>query len=280
MAFIKCPECEHVVSGLAQSCIHCGFPIHTIHPFPTKCIRCNTEYVVCLDQCKCPKCGLLGPAEFVSTRKRDEPRKAAGGSNTSGKRLVNICVLLVVIFFIYVFVTSSKRLRSDARLAPPDTKESATATKTERADTLEAEAEPVPFVKVGQVLITRYFNVKVNKVSEHNMIYTGNQFSDLKAEPGSAYLVINATFKNIDNESRMITDGSLWIDYNGRKYEYDKSETIMAEGWGLFLDQINPLLSKTTNIVYKIPRELSGPIYWNPGRANKDAVIFLGNLNQ
>jgi len=63
----------------------------------------------------------------------------------------------------------------------------------------------------------------------------------------------------------MLMDGSVWINYNGKDYEFDKSESIMAEGWGLFLDQINPLISKTTNLVYKIPAEIKGDIYWQPG---------------
>ena len=63
----------------------------------------------------------------------------------------------------------------------------------------------------------------------------------------------------------MLMDGSVWINYNGKDYEFDKSESIMAEGWGLVLDQINPLISKTTNLVYKIPAEIKGDIYWQPG---------------
>ncbi len=53
---------------------------------------------------------------------------------------------------------------------------------------------------------------------------------------------------------------------------------ILGEGWGLFLDVINPLMEKTTNLVYKILKELSGRAYWRPGLAATDEKIFLGNL--
>lgn len=76
----------------------------------------------------------------------------------------------------------------------------------------------------------------------------------------------------------MIMDGSVWINYNGKDYEFDKSETLMIEGWGTMLDQINPLTSKTTNLVYKIPAEITGTALWNPGRSDKDQVINLGEI--
>jgi hypothetical protein len=133
-------------------------------------------------------------------------------------------------------------------------------------------------VGVGQPLQTEYFAVTANKVSVKDRVSTGNEFADLKAEPGNKYLIINATFKNTDQESRMIMDGSVWINYNGKDYEFDKSETVMLEGWGTMLDQINPLTSKTTNLVYKIPAEIKGTALWNPGRSDKDLVINLGEI--
>ncbi len=63
-----------------------------------------------------------------------------------------------------------------------------------------------------------------------------------------------------------------------KDYEFDKSETVMAEGFGLFLDQINPLTSKTTKLVYKLPAEIKGPAYYEPGRASDNESIYLGDL--
>ncbi|MDC6353439.1 MULTISPECIES: DUF4352 domain-containing protein [Robiginitalea] len=132
--------------------------------------------------------------------------------------------------------------------------------------------------QVGETLSTQYFDVTINKVSLQDRVSTGNQFADLKKEEGNQYLVLNTTFKNTDDESRMIMDGEVLINYNGKEYLFDKSETVMLEGWGLMLDQINPLTSKTTNLVYKIPSEITGPAYYRPGRSNSDDLIVIGNI--
>lgn len=134
------------------------------------------------------------------------------------------------------------------------------------------------YVKIGEILPTEYFDVRVNKVSVKKSVNVGNEFADLKEEAGNKYLIINATFKNTDTESRMLTDGEILINYDGKDYTFDKSETVMLEGWGLFLDQINPLTSKTTNIVYKIPEELKGTAYYKPGRTGGNDLIELGNI--
>lgn len=132
--------------------------------------------------------------------------------------------------------------------------------------------------KVGETLSTKYFDVTVNGVAVENWVNTGNEFTNLPREEGTRYLIINTTFKNTSNESRAIFEGEVLINYNGQEYMYDKSEMLMAEGWGLFFDQINPLTSKSTNIVYKIPAEIKGTAYYRPGRSGKKDLIELGNI--
>lgn len=131
---------------------------------------------------------------------------------------------------------------------------------------------------VGETLSTEYFDVIVNKVSLQDQVNTGNQFADLKKEEGNQYLILNTTFKNTDNESRMIIDGEVLINYNGKEYLFDKSETVMLEGWGTMLEQLNPLTSKTTNLVYKIPNEISGQAFYRPGRSSSSDLIAIGNI--
>ena len=143
---------------------------------------------------------------------------------------------------------------------------------------IKAEQTEPAGVGVGQVLKTNYFDVVVNKVEIRQTVRTGNQFADKEAEAGIQYLILNVTFKNTDNESRMIDDGSVFINYGGKEYEYDKSEIFMLNGWGILLDQINPLTSKKTNIVYKIPTEITGPAYYEPGRNYDSKRVYLGDL--
>ena len=144
------------------------------------------------------------------------------------------------------------------------------------SETKKEESKSYP--TIGQTLKTDYFDVTVNKAGLSKKINTGNEFLDKAAEEGNQFLIINTTFKNTDKESRMITEGTVYITYNGKEYEFDKSETIIAEGWGLMLDQINPLTKKTTNLVYKIPEEIKGPATFKPGRSDNDQRISLGDL--
>ncbi|MFC4686583.1 DUF4352 domain-containing protein [Epilithonimonas pallida] len=153
-----------------------------------------------------------------------------------------------------------------------------TSTSTSSSATGASTEVKASYKKVGETLPTEYFEVTVNKVGVQNSVSTGNQFSDLKPESGTRYLIINTTFKNTSNESRMLMDGEVLVNYNGKDYTFDKSETVMAQGFGLLLDQINPLTAKTTNLVYKIPAELKGTAYYKPGRSGSDDLIDLGNI--
>ncbi len=145
---------------------------------------------------------------------------------------------------------------------------------TSDAETVNTEQT----VGIGEPLKTDYFEITVNKVDVKDRVSTGNEFADLKPEKGNKYLIIDATFKNIDNESRMIMEGSVWINYNGQKYEFDSPEQVMLEGWGTMLDQINPLTTKTTKLVYKLPSEITGTAFWQPGRSDDDELINLGEI--
>jgi hypothetical protein len=184
------------------------------------------------------------------------------------KNLKTLASASALAFFLFVAYGSDDDKKS--------TSTTSTTTSTESGGSETAEATATK--KIGETLPTEYFEVTVNNVKVKKSVSTGNEFADLKAEPGNKYLIMNTTFKNIDNESRMLMDGEILINYNGKDYTFDKSETVMLEGWGLLLDQINPLTSKTTNIVYKIPEELKGVAYYKPGRAGSKDLIELGNI--
>ena len=141
-----------------------------------------------------------------------------------------------------------------------------------------------PVGKIGEPYATRYFEVTVNHVQVQSALVTDNEFTnemlrDKSAEEGSVYLVINATYRNIDAESRTISSGKLIINYQGRDITYDDSMSVPADGWGLTFETINPLNRYTTNIVYRIPTEIKGPARFVPhNRARSDEVIQLGEL--
>lgn len=189
-------------------------------------------------------------------------------TNQTSKKKMSIGKKILIAFGVLIGIGIIANAGKDKNAKSKDDSSTATEQSTESSNG----------VKIGETLKTDYFDITVNKVELQGEVSTGNEFSDLKPEEGNMYLVINATFKNTDSESRMLVDGSVWINYNGKDYEFDKAETIMAEGYGLMLEQLNPLTSKTTNLVYKIPAEVKGDAYWQPGRSDDDERILLGKI--
>ncbi|EQA38217.1 PF11611 domain protein [Leptospira inadai serovar Lyme str. 10] len=120
-------------------------------------------------------------------------------------------------------------------------------------------------LSIGSTVSGTYFDITLNGAYLTRSVETGNMFIRLEREDGNQYLVMNVTYKNTDNTGRtLISEGIIYVDFNGKQYEFDKSETLLLDGWGLFLEQMNPLTKKTTNLIFKIPAELKGEIYWNP----------------
>ena len=119
--------------------------------------------------------------------------------------------------------------------------------------------------QIGQPVATRYFHITVNGVSEE-------MFLDAPAGPGNKFIVLDVTMKNTDTESRLFSEGQLIAVHNGRELTFDKTETILADGFILFED-LNPLTTVHGKIVYKVPEELNGDIYWVPGRDSKRILL-------
>ncbi|WP_429491542.1 hypothetical protein [Pseudomonas sp. S30_BP2TU TE3576] len=123
-----------------------------------------------------------------------------------------------------------------------------------------------------------YFEVSANKAYATNKVGTGNQFAEPKQWEGSRFFVVNASFKNLDTESRLPIGGSLFINYNGKDYEFDTVEPIMLEGYNIWFKSINPLITMKTKIVYRIPNEVSGEVFWRPGRNPSDTRLWVGKV--
>lgn len=145
-----------------------------------------------------------------------------------------------------------------------------------KATSKPKELEKIIF-SLGEETPTGYFNVTVNGVRFDTKVDTGNQFSNLPPVEGVQYLIIDTTFKNTSQESRMIQNGIVLAKINGKEYKFDKSEIILADGWGIFFDKINPMVSKKTKLVYKLPQEKFEEVYYIPGNNSKGFKIDLAS---
>ncbi|WP_158618235.1 DUF4352 domain-containing protein [Chitinophaga lutea] len=141
----------------------------------------------------------------------------------------------------------------------------------------DAVSKPA-YPTVGQILKTGHFEVTVNKVEVVQSLNTGSVVADITVGDDSKLLVFNVTYKNIDAESRLIADGEIHISYNGKDYNFDRPETILADGYGLFMQHLKPDSAKTFNQVYLLPKEVTGIAYYMPGRAEKEQKIVLGEI--
>lgn len=147
---------------------------------------------------------------------------------------------------------------------------------TQVASSVEEKKAPTE-VGIRNTLKTEYFDVTVENVKTAKSVKI-DEFQDLKEEAGNKYLIIELTLKNTDKESRMMFNGSVIIKSNGQEYKYEDAETVLADGWGIIMDNINPLVTKKTKLVFKISDELKGTAYYNPARSDEDEVINLGPI--
>ena len=99
-----------------------------------------------------------------------------------------------------------------------------------------------------------------------------------RSQPGSKFLILDATFKNTSGTSQRIEPGALLVNHHGKTYTYDIIEFILDAGYGLPAGPINPLISYRAKLVYRIPNELSGKVRWQPGNNLERATVQCGSI--
>jgi hypothetical protein len=133
---------------------------------------------------------------------------------------------------------------------------------------------------IGETIKTGYFEVKVNSAKFYKFITAREGLINFKKDAKDRYLLLGVAIKNTDKEARTSFDpGQLLIKVNNKEYSFDRPEPTNADGWGLSAEPINPAESKTTFLVYKIPREMTGEVLWRPNRADTNQLISLEGLN-
>ena len=119
-----------------------------------------------------------------------------------------------------------------------------------------------------------YFDVELKSCRVTNQLNTGNQFANPEVWEGSRFLVLDVAFKNKDKESRIPLPGSAFISVDGSIYEFDQPESIMARGYGVPLQGINPLVTYRTKLVYLVPDESFSDVFWQPGRNSEGKRLY------
>ena len=115
--------------------------------------------------------------------------------------------------------------------------------------------------------------VTVNDFRLVNSVKVGT-IDDYPAGKDIMYMVISLTLKNISTETIMIGAGELIVYYNDKEYIFDTPELMVSKGWYICCTNINPLISVRRNLVYKLPQEIEGPVFYKP--YGEDLFFELG----
>lgn len=133
--------------------------------------------------------------------------------------------------------------------------------------------------KMKRTARIEHFEISSSRCHESDTVGTNNQYAEPEQWDGSRFYIVDASFKNLDTESRLPAEGDLIIKSNGIEYTFDGTENVMLKGYGIYFKSINPLLTMKTKIVYRIPNEVSGPVFWRPGRNSEGVKLWCGNLS-
>ncbi len=131
---------------------------------------------------------------------------------------------------------------------------------------------------MGESIHTRFFDVTVEKISVTDKVTDLNQAHGLSEERNSQYLVIEISLKNLDKESKLMPAGELQIESGAETMKYERSETILKDGWGELMDNIGTGETMKTKLVYKVPAGIHGKVYYYPEILYSKDRIFLTDL--
>ncbi|HEX2596191.1 MAG TPA: DUF4352 domain-containing protein [Luteimonas sp.] len=95
-----------------------------------------------------------------------------------------------------------------------------------------------------------------------------SRFEDKEAAPGDTFIVLDVRVRNPGRETRVFNAGPLLIVAGGKEHRFDTPENILADGY-LLLEALKPAASVRGRIVYEVPADLSGAIYWLPGNGQR-----------
>ena len=103
-------------------------------------------------------------------------------------------------------------------------------------------------------------------------------FTTINAQPGSKFLILQASVKNNSNTGKYITPGSVIIDYKGNPYRFNVVEEIVGDPLQIPETPINPLITQKIRVIYRIADEVTGKVRWQPGMNPQDLTVRCGTI--
>lgn len=189
------------------------------------------------------------------------------------KKLLKITglVIVVVVVLVAIFGTDDQDSATQRPTDEAVESEGAVGEKLVESESEQTEQPPI----VGDTLSLRRFDITLNNAWVDTKTDTGNEFLDADAGDGNLFVIVDATWENTDSQSRMPFAGDLVFAIGEDYYTVDTTESVMADGWGMFFETLSPLERHTTKLVYKIPAREGMVAWWDVGA---DQSFYLGDI--
>lgn len=129
-----------------------------------------------------------------------------------------------------------------------------------------------------EILCTDTFEVYAKGITDAPLSFNIDRWHKFEEDAGNRYLILNITFTNKKSFNSEAPIGPLMIVVNGSNFYYNSIyfKEQNPTYWCKFNLPLSPLAPSTINLVYKVPRIISGELFYFP---NEHSCIRLGNIN-
>jgi len=113
------------------------------------------------------------------------------------------------------------------------------------------------------------FYVNIISCSSRTNLGTRNRRNEPELWDGARFYIIDVEMQNIARESRRLGTGRLYINSGGVEYSYDSPERVLLDGFNFGYGRVGPLVKARSKIVYIVPEDMSGEVFWSPGESRE-----------
>lgn len=236
-----CAQCGFKQETNARFCVNCGKAVDAIQSKPQ--------------------------AIFESSLSDHEYRKPRLFDSTLSKVFVVIAIVAVLLVVIIGLATKKDNKEVFIQSSTPtDTIPLPPKMAPKRAD-----------LGIGSTANIGYFDVTLHSAIIHIGLPENTVSLDGDQDDGQ-YVEMVIEYRNTDSESRMTDPGYITIENEGKRLIFDARANLIGEGY--WVDkQLNPLLSHSGRIFFKIPSSITGVVRWVPGRNSKDIEFIVGRVS-
>ncbi|MBB6447938.1 DUF4352 domain-containing protein [Bacillus benzoevorans] len=125
-------------------------------------------------------------------------------------------------------------------------------------NTTKDEETKEEVLSIGQPVTLKKFEYVVKGANETNEIKSDNEFIESKTTTGK-FIVVDYTIKNLDSEARMVDSELFRIKSGDNEFKpmQDADIMMLLGDANLFLEEVNPQMSREGKIVFEVPADLA-----------------------